>query len=454
MLTAEAGIRPGSKKGVLKNVFSLGVVQLCNYVFPFITVPIVSRIIGPDKFGVINFAAAFMTYFTLLINFGFDLSATRAITASRGDIEARDRIFNQVMLAKIVLFLVSLVAFLISLYTVPQLKNEKAVAIFSFILCFSWVITPNWLYQAMQELSRVAVFNVFTKIIFTVVILILVKKKEDYIWQPLAMSTAQLIVGIFSFLYAIKRYNITPKITKLRPVLQLLWNERIIFFSMVVINLYTTTNVVLLGLLQSPSQVGYYTAGYRLIIILQALMMMPMSQALFPFIGSAFAISKEKGLDTVRQILPVTSVITISAALFLCIVGPSLIMLLYGHKFEPSIGVFRILAFLPVIIGWSNLLGIQTMLNLKMDKQFFRITAFGALSSVGLNFLLVTQFGFIGSAFTWLLTEIFITTTMYIVLAKRGISIIDKRYFTTSHFKRYLKPIILTVKQKINRQTQ
>ena len=80
MLTAEAGIRPGSKKGVLKNVFSLGVVQLCNYVFPFITVPIVSRIIGPDKFGVINFAAVFMTYFTLLINFGFDLSATRAIT--------------------------------------------------------------------------------------------------------------------------------------------------------------------------------------------------------------------------------------------------------------------------------------------------------------------------------------------------------------------------------------
>jgi PST family polysaccharide transporter len=129
-------------------------------------------------------------------------------------------------------------------------------------------------------------------------------------------------------------------------------------------------------------------------------------------------------------------------------------MLLYGHKFEPSINVFRILAFLPVIIGWSNLLGIQTMLNLKMDKQFFRITAVGALASIGLNFLLVTQFGFIGSAFTWLLTEILITTTMYIVLAKHGISIVDKRYFTTSHFKRYLKPIILTVKQKINRQAQ
>lgn len=450
MLAAEAGVRPGSKKGLVKNFFSLGLVQVANYVFPFITVPIVSRIIGPDKFGVINFAAAFMTYFTLLINFGFDLSATRAIASSNNNIEERNRIFNQVVLAKMLLFGISLILFLIALFTVPQLKNEKAVAIFSFILCFSWVITPNWLYQAMQELSRVAMFNLATKVIFTFVILALVRVKDDYIWQPLAISMAQLLVGIYSFWYALRRYKIKLKKMEIRPVLQLLWNERIIFFSMVVINLYTTTNVVLLGFLRSPEQVGFYTAGYRLVIILQSLLMMPMSQALFPFIGAAFAQSREKGLDFIRQMFPVVSMITLSAALFLCLFGSSIILLLYGHKFEPSIIVFRILVFLPVIIGWSNLLGIQTMLNLKMDKQFFRITALGAMSSVALNFILVSRFGFVGSAITWLVTEILIVTTMYIVLAKNGISVVEKKYFTPTHFKKYLKPIILTVKQKIN----
>jgi O-antigen/teichoic acid export membrane protein len=451
MLSAEAGIRVGGKKSVVKNFFSLGLVQVANYVFPFITVPIVSRIIGPDKFGVINFSAAFMTYFTLLINFGFDLSATRAIAASKNDLAERNRIFNQVVLAKVLLFSISLVLFLIALFTVPQLKNEKEVAVFSFILCFSWVITPNWLYQAMQELSRVAMFNLATKVIFTFVILSLVKVKDDYIWQPLAISTAQLVVGIFSFWYAIRRYNIKLRRMAIRPVLQLLWNERIIFFSMVVINLYTTTNVVLLGFLRSPSQVGYYTAGYRLVIILQSLLMMPMSQALFPFIGSAFAQSREKGLDFIRQVVPIVTLITTSAALFLCMFGSYIILLIYGNKFEASITVFRILVFLPIIIGWSNILGIQTMLNLKMDKQFFRITSLGAVSSVALNFILVTRFGFIGSAITWLLTEILIVVTMYTVLSRHGISIIEKKYFTPTHFKRYLKPIILTVKQKINR---
>lgn len=279
----------------MKNVFSLGVVQVANYLFPFITVPIVSRIIGPEKFGVLSFATSFVTYFTLLINFGFDLSATRAIAANRNNPEERSKIFNQVVTAKTLLFAVSLVLFLIALFTVPQLTNEKEVAIFSFLLCFSWVITPNWLYQGMQELSRVAIFNLVTKVIFTVLILVIVRERSDYIWQPLAISIAQIVVGVYSFMYALRRYNITLTMSRLQPVLQLLWSERIIFFSMVVINLYTTTNVVLLGFLQNSTQVGYYSAGYRLIMIIQSLISIPLSQAMFPFTGSAFSQSRKRG---------------------------------------------------------------------------------------------------------------------------------------------------------------
>jgi O-antigen/teichoic acid export membrane protein len=450
-LAAEADVHHGGKKGLVKNVFSLGIVQIANYVFPFITVPIVSRIIGPDKFGVLSFASSFVTYFTILINFGFDLSATRAIAANRNNVEERNKIFNQVVLAKVLLFSLSVVLFTIALFTVPQLRNEKEVAIFSFFLCLSWVITPNWLYQGMQELSRVAIFNLVTKVIFTVIILMVVKQKSDYIWQPLAVSIAQVIVGIYSFTYAIRRYNITLSKTKLQPVLQLLWKEKVIFFSMVVINLYTTTNVVLLGFLQSEVQVGYYSAGYRLIVIIQSLISIPLSQAMFPFIGSAFAQSRERGLDVVKQMLPVVTFLTFSAAFILWLFGPIVIMVLYGHKFEPSIMVFRILAFVPVVIGWSNMFGIQTMINLKMDKVFFRITAIGAVSSILLNFLFVTRFGFVGTAMSWVLTEILIVLCMYFVLAKHGINIIEKKYFSRSHFKRFLKPLLLTVKQKINR---
>lgn len=451
-MAAEADVHHhGSKKGLVKNVFSLGIVQIANYVFPFITVPIVSRIIGPDKFGVLSFASSFVTYFTLLINFGFDLSATRAIAANRNNPEERSKIFNQVVTAKTLLFAVSLTLFLIALFTVPQLAHEKEVAVFSFMLCFSWVITPNWLYQGMQELSRVAVFNLVTKVIFTVIILLIIRERSDYIWQPLAISIAQIVVGVYSFMYALRRYKITLTMSRLQPVLQLLWSERIIFFSMVVINLYTTTNVVLLGFLQNPTQVGYYSAGYRLIMIIQSLISIPLSQAMFPFIGSAFSQSREKGLNVVKQMFPVVTILTFSAALILWLLSPMIILVIYGNKFEPSIMVFRILAFVPMIVGWSNLFGVQTMINLKMDKVFFKITAAGAVMSIILNFLFVSKLGFVGTALSWVCTEILIVVSMYVILARKGISIVDKKYFSPAQLKRYITPIILSVKQKINR---
>lgn len=450
-MAVETSVHHGSKKSLVKNVFSLGIVQIANYVFPFITVPIVSRIIGPDKFGVLSFASSFVTYFTLLINFGFDLSATRAIAANRNNKEERNKIFNQVITAKTLLFSVSLLLFIIALFTVPQLRDEKEVAIFSFILCFSWVITPNWLYQGMQELSRVAIFNLVTKVIFTVIIIAIVRQRNDYIWQPLAISIAQILVGVYSFLYAIRRYDIKLALSKLQPVFQLLWNERIIFFSMVVINLYTTTNVVLLGFLQNETQVGYYSAGYRLIMIIQSFISIPLSQAMFPFIGSSFGQSRERGLDMVKQMFPIVTLLTFGAALVLWVFSPLIILVIYGHKFEPSIMVFRILAFVPLVVAWSNLFGVQTMINLKMDKVFFRITAAGAVTSIALNFLFVTQLGFIGTAISWVVTEVFIVVCMYVALAKNGISVVDKKYFSASQLKKYLRPIIISIKQKINR---
>lgn len=438
-----------SKRGLVKNIFSLGLVQIANYVLPLISVPIVSRIIGPDKFGVVNFAAAFMAYFTLLINYGFDLSGTRAIALRRDDLAERNKIFNQVLFAKLLLLGISIILFIASLYLVPQFKEEKAVAIYSFLLCISWAITPNWLFQGMQELTRVAIFNLATKIIFTVIIVLVVREKSDYIWQPLAISIAQMLVGGFSFIYAIRHFKISIRVPSLKPVLDMLWNERMIFFSMVVVNLYTTTNVVLLGFLQPPEQVGYYTAGYRLIIIMQMLISMPLAQSLFPYVGTAFGQSREKGLDLVKQIFPVVTIITVLASLFLWLFGPLIIGIMYGGKFAPSIIVFRILSFIPIIIGINNLLGIQIMINLKMDKPFFRITLIGAIISIALNFLLVKQMGFVGTAWSWLISEILITSILFFFLLNKGINIFERRYFTPAYFMRYLKPFILAVKQKI-----
>ena len=423
--------------------------QIATYVLPLISVPVVSRIIGPEKYGTINFAVAYVAYFTLLISYSFDFSATRKISKDPDNVENRNKVFSEVFYTQCLLFLVSTIAFVFLLFTVSQLKENKAVVIFSYLLCVSTLFTQNWLFQAMQDLSKVALFNLISKVLFTIAILIIVRKNQDYIWQPLIISVVQAIVAIWSFTWAFKKYKIKlVKITLLR-CWEVLKEERIIFFSLVFVNLYSSTNTVILGLFQNSAQVGYYTAAQRLIIIAQSVLAMPLAQAFYPFIGKAFGEGKEQGLRIAQKLIPLIVVFLGLATIAMFILGPFVIRIFYGHRFEEAIPAFQILTIVPLLFSLNNVLGIQIMLNLGMDKYFFKITASAGVLSVALNFLIIRRFGYIGTTVNWLITELFCFSAMYFVLYRQGLNPINLEYFKFSAMKEYLTPIknkILRVK--------
>ena len=125
------------KKNLSKSFFSLSIVQAANSILPIISVPYVSRIIGPDKFGLINFAASFIAYFTLFIGFGFDLSASRKIAQDPDNKAHRSKVFSEVFYAQNILFFISLIVFSVLLYAVPQFRDNKQLMIYTFLICIS-----------------------------------------------------------------------------------------------------------------------------------------------------------------------------------------------------------------------------------------------------------------------------------------------------------------------------
>lgn len=431
-----------NRGNLFKNILSLGIVQIANYVLPLISVPIITRIIGPDKYGVIGYAATFIAYFNLLITYGFDLSATRKIIQHKEDKTLLNEVFSQVILSRVILFFISLVLFLLSLEFVPPLAADKKVAIFTFLVCISTVLTPNWVFQAMQELSKIAFLNFLSKLFFTVFILIIITEKKDYIYQPLVLSIISIVISLISFVWAYRRYRLSFVRQSFRQIYRLLWQEKTIFFSLVVISLYTTTNIVVLGLLVPEKEVGYYVAAQRLMDVASSVINLPLAQALFPFIGGAFAVSTQKGLQVIRKVSPIIIIFTSLAVIGMLLLGPTIITLFYGSAFKASIPVFMILSFVPLVVAISNIFGIQTMLNLKMDKAFFRITLIGALIGVLLNIVMIYTMGYIGTAINWLVVEGYITTAMFIYLAKQGIYPITLKEFKASNLKEQVSPLI------------
>lgn len=446
-------IKEKAGAGLMKNFLSLSVVQLANNFLPLLTIPVIARIIGPDKFGAINFAVAAVTYFTLLINYGFDLSATRDIARNRDNDAERSRIFNEILFSKLFLAAISLLIFIPVLFLVPKFAADKELYIFTFLMCFSVVITPNWLYQGMQELHRIAVFNLVAKLLFTLSILLVIKKEGDYILQPLIISISQIVVGAGSFIWAVKRYRIRIYPVRLNKIFSVLWNEKMIFFSMVVVSLYTTTNTIVLGLVQTNQDVAFYSAGWKFVTVFQTLISTPLSLSLFPLLGESFGKSRIHGLEKVKQFTPFITIFTTLAGIVIYLTAPMVIQLFYGSAFTEAATVLRILCFIPMIIALSNLFGVQTMINLKMDKAFFRITLFGAAAGLVLNFFLSKQMGATGTAWAWLCTEIIITLTMWIVLYFQQIQLIEPAYFKYKYLVEVIRPIAFAVRQKVYRRS-
>ena len=72
-----------------------------NQALGLITIPLIARKFGPDDFGLYAFALAIMAYFTLLADYGFDLSATKKIAVNSKDSHKISSIISEVFFTKL-----------------------------------------------------------------------------------------------------------------------------------------------------------------------------------------------------------------------------------------------------------------------------------------------------------------------------------------------------------------
>ncbi|WP_072932800.1 flippase [Chishuiella changwenlii] len=433
-----------SKSKLIQNIASLGIVQIVNYIFPLITIPYISRIIGPEGYGIINYATAFIAYFTLLVSYGFDLTATRKIAKINPDNKIDiNRIVSEVFFSRVILFLLSTILFIVTFLFSKPLNSDPFVAIILFIGCLGTVISPQYLYQGFQDLIIFAKINFFKGLLNAILIFLLIKKTSDYIILPIISSSFLIGINLFLFLYALKKYKIKLIVINLKEILRIIYSERIIFFSTVVISLYTTTNVVVLGFFVLKEEVGYYTTSQNFLNIIISILAMPLSTALFPYISKSFASSKEEGIKTVQRIIPLVFYITLFASFCLLFLAPHLIDIIYGSKFYNSIITLKIISFLPFVICLSNIFGIQLMLNMGLDKLFLLLTTIASLLGILLNIYMSITFGYIGTAWNCLIVESFVTFLMYIALRNKGINV-----FVLENFRlKYIYNMFINLKK-------
>lgn len=411
-------------KRLISNFLSLSSVQIANYILPLITVPYLVRVLGPEKFGLIAFSQAFISYFSLLTDYGFNLSATREVSIYRDNTEKISDIFFSVMFIKTLIMSISFISLCIIVFTIAKFSEEWLLYLITFGQVFGAVLFPAWFLRGIERMKEIAVLNLITKAIFTVAIFIFIRSRSDYLILPLINAVSSLIAGVLGLWIILHKIAIPlkpPSLNEIRHQLRDGWH---VFVSTVAISLYTTSNTFILGIFTNNTIVGYYSAGEK--IIRAALNLLgPLSQTIYPHISKLASESREAALNFLRNLIKLVGGITFVLSVSILFLSSLISNIILGYQYKESIPVIRILSFLPFIVGLSNIFGIQIMLNFGMKRLFTRILVIASMINIILAIVLVKPFQHIGISISFLVTEIFITSFMAYSLQKKDFRLLD-----------------------------
>jgi len=400
------------KRTLLENFVALSVLQGANYILPLITLPYLVRVLGPEKFGLVAFAQAFVGYFQIITDYGFNLSATREISINRENKEKISEIFSSVIVIKSFLFLFSLIIMSVVVFFFNKFGQDRLIYYISFGMVLGQTIFPVWFFQGMEKMRYITFLNILAKVIFTVAIFVVVKESSDYLYVPLLNSLGFIIAGILGLWIVFKDFRIGFKIVKLEELKRQIKEGWYIFISTISINLYKNNSILLLGLFASNEIVGYFIIAKKIIDVLNQIAGI-ISQTVYPYVSAKIKMNYKKTVQFLQKVGLLIAFYTFIMGVILFVFSSKVIYIISGAYFKESILSLKLMSFVPMFIG-INVPNVQIILGKGLDKKFSKTVLIGAISDIILNFSLVPYFSYIGSCITVIIVELLVTILLYI----------------------------------------
>lgn len=404
-------------KRIIDNIISLFGLQGFNYLLPLITFPYLTRVLGPDKFGAVAFALAFIAYFQILTDYGFNLSATREVSIYRNDATKVSKIYSSVMVSKTILMIISLILMALIVFSFDKFRTDWLLYFFTFGLVIGNLILPVWFFQGMEKMRYISILNMGIGLIYTALIFIFVKNASDYIYVPLINSIGTIIIGIYSLRLVQRQFDvkfIKPSINDIKHQMKDGWH---LFISTLAISLYTTSNRFILGLFVSNTIVGYYAVAETIMKALQGLIT-PISQAIYPYFSKLQSENRLKAIQQLKKILIFVGILSFLISVLLVFCAPILVVILAGKEYVASIPILQVLIFVIFAVGVNNILGVQGLVAFGYKEKFSKIVIFAGILHVFLLIGLILILGSLGAALAVVTTELIICIIMYIVLRR------------------------------------
>lgn len=384
---------------VLKNYFLNSSYQLLVVILPIITIPYISRILGPEGIGINAFTYTIIQYFILAGNIGITTYGNREIAYHQGNKEKRSQLFWEIAFLRFITVGLSLSTFAVFLYLQ---EVNLIIYLLQGIALFASAFDISWYFMGVEKFSRTVGRNFLVSILSVVCIFLFIKQPSDLPIYVMIVTGSTLIGNLSLWPYLrqeISRPTKKMEIKRhLRPTLQL-------FLPQVAIQVYAVANKNMIGIFDSITAVGYFNQSNSIILAITPFVT-SLGTVMLPRVSNMFASGDTKSAKVaLAKSFDVMS--GLATPLMFGIMGISINFtpFFFGKDFQVVGLLMMIQAPIILFMAWSNVIGVQYLLPFNRLRPFTVSVTIGAILNVLLNFILIPLYGVHGSMFATLIAE-------------------------------------------------
>lgn len=424
------------KSSIKMNFVMNAILTMSSFIFPLITFPYVSRILLPIGTGRVSFAISLISYFSMFAQLGIPTYGVRACAKVRDNRACLTRTVHELLFINLIMCVISYTVLFVILIFVPRLREDRILYV---IVSFSILLTSigmEWLYKALEQYTYITIRSIIFKFIALVAMFLLIHEQEDYVYYggiSILAGSASNILNLINI----------HKYVDLKPVGHYNFRRHLkpigIFFAMsCATTIYTHLDTVMLGFMALDEDVGYYNAAVRIKSILVSIVT-SLGAVLLP--RSSYNI--EHGLinEFWRVSKKAINFVYLTAspmAVYFIFFAREGIFFLSGTAYIGAIIPMQLIMPTLLLIGLTNILGIQVLVPLGKEKYVLYSEVLGAIVDIILNAILIPKYAAAGAAIGTLIAESVVFFVQYLALRAEVRSI-----FKSIHYFKLLFALML-----------
>lgn len=400
-----------SKGRFVKNASWIFIGRAFQLLLTFITTMLVTRYLGPTKYGTITYTYSYVSLFLPICTLGMNDIVVKELLDKNNDSKT---ILGTIISLRFISSLLSIgfIYLIVAIFTNNPIFPYIAL-LQSLSLVFQIFDTIIYFYQSQLLAKKTGIVLAISYTLTSIFRILGLALQKDTHWFAFAVSLDYLVISLLLLFIYFKEGNRLCFSLSVGKIL--LSKSSHYIFSGIMVVVYSKADNIILGKMIDETNVGYYAAATTLCNAWPFLLTAIIDSA-NPIIVDAFNKDKNEYKRKIKQLYAAVFYIGLFVAIVITILAPIIINIIYGSKYTLSINPLRIVCW-STIFSYLGVARTSWMQCENKTRYEAALSFVGAIVNVVLNVILIRLYGIVGAAIALLLTQ-FLTNFVFVYLIK------------------------------------